>query len=228
MSKAGSHTRVHDMLLGPLERPALQWLSARMPSWVTPDILTAIGVVGSFMSFFGYWLSDSNLAFLWLAVLGFVVNWFGDSLDGTVARYRKIERPKFGFYLDHTVDGFSQVIMFVGIGLSPFVRMEFALLALSAYLLMTALAYINAFVIGKFQISYAKIGPTELRVLVILITLYVYFIGNTEIRFGSVTTNVFELFVIVIAVGLFITWAITAISQGVQLKDVDAKDPAGE
>jgi phosphatidylglycerophosphate synthase len=228
MSKAGSHKRVHDMLLGPLERPALQWLSARMPSWVTPDILTAIGVVGSLATFFGYWLSNSNPIFLWLASLGFVINWFGDSLDGTVARYRKIERPKFGFYLDHTVDGFSQVVSLVGIGLSPYVRMEVALLALSGYLLMGSLAYINAFVIGKFQISYAKIGPTEVRVIAILITLYVYFFGNTEISLGTLTTSAFELVIILIAAALFITWVITAVTQGVQLKDVDAKDPVVE
>jgi phosphatidylglycerophosphate synthase len=216
------------MLLGPLERPALQWLSARMPLWVTPDILTAIGVVGSLATFFGYWLSDSNPIFLWLACLGFVINWFGDSLDGTVARYRKIERPKFGFYLDHTVDGFSQVVSLVGIGLSPYVRMEVALLALSGYLLMGSLAYINAFVIGKFQISYAKIGPTEVRVIAILITLYVYFFGNTEISLGPLTTSAFELVILLIAAALFITWVITAVSQGMQLKDVDTEDRALE
>jgi phosphatidylglycerophosphate synthase len=157
-----------------------------------------------------------------------VINWFGDSLDGTVARYRKIERPKFGFYLDHTVDGFSQVVSLVGIGLSPYVRMEVALLALSGYLLMGSLAYINAFVIGKFQISYAKIGPTEVRVIAILITLYVYFFGNTEISLGTLTTSAFELVIILIAAALFITWVITAVTQGVQLKDVDAKDPVVE
>ena len=117
MSEPKPHQRVNDILLGPFERPALQWLAERMPRWVTPDVLTATGIFGSVMTFAGYWASSSTATFLWLASLGLVVNWFGDSLDGTLARFRHIERPKFGFFIDHTVDAISESLIVFGLGL---------------------------------------------------------------------------------------------------------------
>ena len=104
MADKESHKRVNDILLGPIERPALNWLAAHMPAWMTPDGLTIIGVIGAVIILVSYGLSNLEPAFLWLASFGFFVNWFGDSLDGTLARYRKIERPKYGFFVDHTVD----------------------------------------------------------------------------------------------------------------------------
>lgn len=93
-----SHKRVNDILLAPLEKPLLQWLAARMPSWIVPDALTAVGVVGAVIIFGAYCSTNLNDNFLWLASFGFILNWFGDALDGTLARYRKIERPKYGFF----------------------------------------------------------------------------------------------------------------------------------
>ena len=118
------HQRVNDILLGPLERPALQWLAAHMPAWINPDILTGIGILGAVLIFFSYWLSNALPGFLWVASLGFVINWFGDSLDGTLARYRQSERPKYGFLVDHTVDSFNEVLIALGLGLSPYVTKE--------------------------------------------------------------------------------------------------------
>ncbi len=134
MPEVEKHERIHNMLLGPLERPALQWLSAHVPRWMDPDVLTFIGILGSLITLAGYWLTNFKSGFLWLATFGFVVNWFGDSLDGTVARFRGIERPKYGYFVDHTVDAFSQVLVFAGLGLSPYVRLEIACLALIGYI----------------------------------------------------------------------------------------------
>ena len=83
MADTKSHRRVNDILLGPLERPALRWLAAHMPAWVNPDILTGVGILGSVVTFLSYWLTNINANFLWLASLGLVINWFGDSLDGS-------------------------------------------------------------------------------------------------------------------------------------------------
>ena len=104
MSDIKDHKRVNDILLGPLERPALQWLAAHLPAWATPDMMTVIGIIGALVITLGYGLSQFHPAFLWLATLGFIINWFGDSLDGTLARIRHIERPKYGFYIDHVTD----------------------------------------------------------------------------------------------------------------------------
>jgi phosphatidylglycerophosphate synthase len=223
MADVEKHKRVHDMLLGPLERPALQWLAARTPQWVNPDILTLIGILGSIVVFAGYALTRLHPAYLWLASLGFVINWYGDSLDGTLARYRKIERPKFGFYIDHTVDAFSQAMVFIGLGVSPFVRLDVAALACIGYLLMSVFAYVTAFVSGKFQISYARFGPTEMRLIAVLANSAVFFFGNPVVRFFLGELTVFDLIVFVIAILLFIVFIVTATNQAIKWKDIDQR-----
>ncbi|MGA9398496.1 MAG: CDP-alcohol phosphatidyltransferase family protein, partial [Anaerolineaceae bacterium] len=141
MQKIDNHKRINDILFGPLERPALAWLAAHMPEWVTPDLLTMIGLLSSLLIFVSYWLTQKSSAFLWLASFGFVLNWFGDSLDGTLARYRKIERPKYGFFVDHVIDAIDEVMVFFGLGLSPYVTFTIANLALVAYLLVSVQVY---------------------------------------------------------------------------------------
>ncbi len=203
MSKSQKHERVNDILLGPLERPALQWLAAHAPAWMTPDVLTGIGILGALLIFASYVLSGSDKNFLWLVNLGFFINWFGDSLDGTVARYRKIERPKFGFFIDHTTDAFSQLFVVLGLGLSPYVRFEFAALALIGYLLMSVYVYVDTFVSGVFKISYGKLGPTEVRAIIVLVNILVYFFGNPTFTLSFGEFSAFDLFVLALTVLLF-------------------------
>ncbi|MHB8761950.1 MAG: CDP-alcohol phosphatidyltransferase family protein [Coriobacteriia bacterium] len=169
LSDIKQHTRENDMLLGPLERPALRWLATHSPEWITPDRLTAIGVVGSLLCFFGYWLSGQNVLWLLVVNVGLIINWYGDSLDGTLARYRKIERPKFGFYIDHTVDAVTEFLTIIGIGLSPYLDLEIAAFALIGYLLMSVHVYVRTAVDGVFRISYGKFGPTELRAIIMTV-----------------------------------------------------------
>jgi phosphatidylglycerophosphate synthase len=160
-----SHKRVLDTFTGPVERPLLRWLAAHMPAWVTPDWLTAVGVIGGMVILVGYWLTGIDPNFLWLANLGFVINWFGDSLDGTLARYRHAERPIYGFYIDHAVDAYVEIMIFLGLGLSPYVRFDLACLALIGYLLLSVLVYVRTCVRGEFVISYGRLGPTEARLI---------------------------------------------------------------
>ncbi len=125
MSEISQHKRVNDILLGPLERPALHWLAAHMPAWITPDICTLIGLGGAVMTLAGYGLSNVHPGFLWLASLGFLINWFGDSLDGTLARHRHIERPRYGYFVDHTTDAAVQVMIFLGLGLISLCHLQY-------------------------------------------------------------------------------------------------------
>ena len=210
------------MLLGSLERPLLQWFCARMPLWVNSDILTILGVLGSVLIFFSYWLTNIDKNFLWFASLGIFINWFGDSLDGTLARYRKVERPRYGFFVDHTLDSFSAVLFFIGIGLSPYVRLEVAALACIVYLLLLGLIYINTVVGGEFKISYAKIGPTEIRIIFVLANTIIFFLGNPEINLGFGSTSVFNLFVTIIAMVFFITFVMIAFTGAVKWAKLDS------
>jgi phosphatidylglycerophosphate synthase len=215
------HKRVHDMLLGPLERPTLQFLAGKMPAWVNPDMLLGFGLFGSLITLISYWLTNFNSAFLWLASLGFMINWFGDSLDGTLARYRKIERPKYGFFVDHTADSLSTVMIFIGLGLSAYVRLDIALLACIGYLLMMVLTYINTIVGGEFKISYGKVGPTELRIFAVIVNMIVFFYGNPLLRLPFGTISAFDLAILAIAVALFITFIVSSIKDAARWSIID-------
>jgi len=221
MSEIKDHERVNDILLGPLERPALQWLAAHMPAWMTPDILTGIGTFGAVLIGVSYWLTNYSEWFLWLASLGFVINWFGDSLDGTLARYRKIERPKYGFFIDHTVDALNETIIFLGFGLSPFLSFEIACLALIGYLLMSVLVYVSTAVSGVFKISYGKFGPTEIRAIAILLNTFIFFFGNPNLNLPTVQTTIIDLAALILALALFLIFIGSSLRQARQLAKED-------
>ncbi len=202
MNEINQHTRVNDILLGPLERPTLHWLAAHMPVWITPDTCTAIGMLGALLTMISYGLSNYSPIFLWLASLGFMFNWFGDSLDGTLARHRRIERPRYGYYIDHITDVVCQVMIFLGLGVTPYVSFNIACLALIAYLLLSALVYLRTHIVGEFKISYGKLGPTESRVVAVLLNTAMYFFGLQNITLGQVIISVYDIVVAVIAMVL--------------------------
>lgn len=161
--------RIQTSVLNALEKKVLVWLAERQPKWMTSDILTYIGTFGAAVIAAGYILSAWNINFLWMSSLGFVINWYGDSLDGTLARVRKMQRPIYGYYLDHTIDTINEVMIFVGIGLSGLMHLEIALFALVMYFLMTINVSINAHLKKEFKLTYASMGPTEFRIIMIII-----------------------------------------------------------
>ena len=161
--------RIQTSVLNALEKKVLVWLAQRQPRWVTSDMLTYIGVFGAVVIAVGYILASRNINFLWLSSLGFIINWYGDSLDGTLARVRNTQRPIYGYYLDHTVDAINEVMIFVGVGLSGLMHLEIALLALVMYLLITINVSINAHLKKEFKLTYASMGPTEFRIIMIII-----------------------------------------------------------
>ncbi len=213
MPEIKSHRRINDIFLAPLERPTLKWLAAHMPDWVNPDTLTVVGVLGSVVTFLGYWLSRLDHNFLWLASFGFVINWFGDSLDGTLARFRHIERPVYGFFIDHVVDIFSEVLFFIGLGISPYVRFDIACLALISYLMVSVLVYVRMCVKGEFKISYAGLGPTEARLIAIGANTLVYFIGNPKLNLFSFSATVYDFVGIGVALILLVIFVSSSLKQ---------------
>jgi phosphatidylglycerophosphate synthase len=222
MSDIKNHRRVNDILLGPLERPALQWLASRLPVWVTPDLCTMIGVVGALGIAVSYMLTLYDSNFLWLASLGFILNWFGDSLDGTLARYRQIERPIFGFYIDHTTDAFSATVIILGLGITPYISFHIACLTLIAYLLLSVLIYLRTCVTSEFKISYGKLGPTEIRAIAILLNIAMYF-GGARIFiwptgvFGQIILTPYDIIIAMIGLLMFCFFVVTALQETFRL-----------
>ena len=163
--------RIQTSILNPLEKKVLVWLAQRMPSWVTSDMLTLVGFLGALVMATGYALANLNLNWLWLSCLGLVINWFGDSLDGSLARVRNTQRKTYGFFIDHNVDVINETIMFVGVGLSPLVNMSFAMFALVAYFMLSIYVYIDCHLKGEMRLTYAGMGPTEFRLALILVNI---------------------------------------------------------
>ena len=213
--------RVNDIFFGPLERPALHWLCVHMPAWVNPDMLTALGVFGGLLIAVGYWLSNFDKNSLWLVDCGFVVNWLGDSLDGSLARYRKIERFQYGYFIDHTVDTLTQTLICIGLGMSPFIDFNYAMLMLVGYLQLGILTYVNTAVTGVFKISYGKIGPTEIRVFIIGANVIFYFARNPMIHFSFLSISLFNLLALGLATGFFIYFIVFTLMQAMELHKQD-------
>jgi archaetidylinositol phosphate synthase len=174
--------RVNESVLGALERPALSWVVTRLPAWVLPNHLTIVGVSGALLAGAGFVASRWSTGWLWLATFGLLANWFGDSLDGTLARLRLIERPRFGFFVDHTSDLFSQVIIFLAVGASPCAHFGVACLGLIAFLMAFVYTLIGAQVKGTMRITYFGFGPTEIRALFFLGNLLTLVFGIVDLR----------------------------------------------
>ena len=181
--------RIQTSVLNGAEKKVLNWLAERQPAWMTSDILTVIGTVGAIVIAVGFILAGTrDIHYLWLSSLGFVINWYGDSLDGTLARVRNRQRPVYGYYLDHTVDAINEVIMFLGAGLSGLVHIEIALMILVVYLLLTINVSVNAHLKREFCLTYAKMGPTEFRIIMIVINTVLIYVA--PIREFSLPLNV--------------------------------------
>jgi phosphatidylglycerophosphate synthase len=216
-----SDERINDILLGPLERPVLRWLCERMPPWVTPDILTAIGLLGGVITATAYWLCTINRNFLWLSDIGLAVNWFGDSLDGNIARYRKIERFQYGYFIDHTVDTLTQTLICAGLGLSHYIRFQYALLVLVGYLQLGILTYVDTAVTGTFKISYGKIGPTEIRFILVAVNLIFYFAPNPTLRLPFLQIALFDVVALFFAAAFFTYFIVFTLIRAAALDHLD-------
>ena len=167
--------RIQTSILNPYEKKILVYLAQRMPAWVTSDMLTFVGFLGSVIMATGYALSNLNLNWLWLSCFGLLVNWFGDSLDGSLARVRQTQRKIYGFYIDHNVDVINETIMFIGVGCSPLVNMSFAMLALVGYFMLSIYVYIDCHLKGEMRLTYGGLGPTEFRLLLFITNiLFIY------------------------------------------------------
>jgi phosphatidylglycerophosphate synthase len=210
-----SLSRIQQNVLASSERRLLTWLCSRMPSWVTPDILTALGMVGALGIFVGYAASLFSVQWLWVALAGYLLQWFGDSMDGSLARYRHIERPSYGYFIDHSCDGLANFLILAGMGISPFVRLDVALVALVAYLLLSIHAFLSARVLGELKLSYLAAGPTELRLMLIVLTLMMMVLGSKPGLFGAISG--FDVFVGTVAFILILLFIAQTLVTGKRL-----------
>lgn len=208
-------TRIQENLLARQERRLLNWICPRLPRWVTPDQLTLLALIAAVVIFAGYALSALDRNWLWISVAGYAVHWFGDSLDGSLARYRSIERPRYGYFIDHSADVLGALLILTGLGVSPYIRLDVALIALAGYYMLAAHAFLSARVVGEMKLSAIAAGPTELRLILIGLTVCMYVFGQSSPRFKSL--GIFDAFVGAVATILILLFIAQTLSMARRL-----------
>lgn len=221
-----SQIRINQSLLSAIERKAIDWILPRIPSSTTPDQLTALGTLGAFVVMVGYVASNISQHFLWLANLGLALHWFGDSLDGNLARHRKIERPRYGYFIDQTIDVIGNFMICVGLGASPYVDMRVALLALAGYHMVSIYVFVRASITQDFHVSVAFFGPTELRALLILTNICILFLGVWDYHIFGITFSWCTLSVACFAAAFMITFLYKICVYAPYLRKLDDEERA--
>lgn len=166
------HVREYGGLLAVPEKKALLWLARKTPRWINSDHLTLLGLASMLTAGIGFWASSRNKYALILVVISLIANWLGDSLDGTLARFRNCQRPRYGYYVDHVIDLFGTAALLSGLALSGYINHLIALALLAAFALVEAEVFLATHVQQIFRLSCFRIGPTELRIILAIGTLY--------------------------------------------------------
>lgn len=201
-------TRIQQSVLTRLEKKTLHWLAVRMPARVNSDHLTVLALLAMIGVGASYWLSSVTPVGLVLAIVLLAVNWFGDSLDGTLARVRQQQRPRYGYYVDHVVDVIGVVFLFGGLALSGLMSLPIATALLLAYFLVSLEVYLATHSLGNFQMSFFGVGPTELRILLALGNVAVLLRPDPTVL--GTTFTLFDVGGIVGAIGLVGTFFYSA------------------
>lgn len=221
LSDAGHLTRIHDSILAKSERRVLTAIVSRLPGWVMPDHLTAVGVFGAVLICAGCLLSHLDLAWLLLSIVGLLINWFGDSTDGSLARFRGIERPRYGFYVDQFSDVAAHFLMLFGLGLSPLMRFDFALLALLGSLVIMFYGHLKLQFTRSWQVSHHGVGPTELRLLIAAGFVWAMLAPLPRLEFASVSLGVFDVVALLVFIGALVSIGLMFVADRAKLSVID-------
>jgi len=208
--------RVQVSFVTTAEKRALAWFAARMPVWVGSDHLTILGFLGQIMVGVSYALSRYNRVWLLWGILFLAINWFGDSLDGTVARFRNRQRPRYGFYVDHVIDAIGSTILMTGLALSGYMSPLVAMALLVAFLLLAIEVYLATYTIGSFHLSFFNLGPTEIRIILAIGNVALYMRGPFAYIAGH-TFLLFDVGAVIAIIGMGVIFLYAAIKHTAQL-----------
>jgi phosphatidylglycerophosphate synthase len=194
--------RTARFLVARFEKWFLPRVAERLPRWILPDHLTALGILAASAISVAYMLSNRHAAWLWLANAGLVVHWLGDSLDGTLARVRHIQRPRYGFYLDHLTDAYSTVVIGLGLGLSPYMLLSVALALVTMYLVLSINVYLETYVLGEFRYGYGWLGPTEARIALLILNVVALTTGPLPFRLFGIVMTAYDVIGVVLVLSM--------------------------
>lgn len=220
--------RINESLFGHQEARILGFLAARLPAAVKPDHLTAIGVFGAFAVLAGYLLSRQSIGWIWLANAGLVIHWLGDSLDGNLARLRQIERPRYGFYLDQVIDTVGNLAIGIGVGLSPWVRLDGVLLTLVVYQMLTIQVLVRTIIDREFHLAVGRLGPTEMRLGIVAMNLGILLFGAPSLIDHPVKLTWADCLVVAAAVIMLVLFARQFVAHVKRIGREDPPLPSGD
>ena len=201
--------RVHESLLAAIEKRCLVWMARRLPAWVNSDHLTVLAGIAMLGAGVCYWIGTPAALVLSIGLLA--VNWFGDSLDGTLARVRRHERPRYGFYVDHVLDALCMLFVFGGLILGGHVSVAVGAAFLVAYYLLLNEIALATHAVGVFRISFWKFGPTELRILLALGSIRL--MHSDFVTVGGHDYRLFDIGGAIAIVGLIVTFLTSAVAN---------------
>lgn len=216
-------TREPSFLLAEPEKRVLRAISRRLPRWILPDDLTLLGIVAAAAICIAYLLANGSDAWLWVASGLLVVHWLGDSLDGTLARVRGIQRPRYGYYLDHLVDAAATAAIAIGLGLSPHMLLSVGMLLGVVYLVLSVNVYLESQALGRFSIGYGLIGPTEVRVLLIALNTALALGLDLRVEALGASITALDLAGVALAAGMLVLLAVRGRRN---LRELAAAEPA--
>ncbi len=219
--KRDEQNAINTGLTAHAEEKAKEWICPRIPQWVNSDMLTVLGFLSSFIIAVGFILGFANRWYLLLVIIGLILNWFGDSFDGSLARYRHKTRPNYGYYIDHITDGLTITVLGLGLGLSGFVRVEIALAFIIMYLMLMMHVELVTYVENEFKYSFGLFGPTEFRIIGILLAVVMFFIPVKYFDIWGYTLTQYDLFATFAVVVMFIILISSIVSKGVELDKID-------
>lgn len=216
--------RDHASITYKQEKKILEAIARRLPLWATPDFLTGIGIVGALIIGASYLLSKDQPVFLLVAAGGWIIHWFGDSLDGTAARLRKMERPRYGHYLDHFVDSIVTLFIVLCFAFSGYGQPFIWIIVLIGYYLISIHSYLLAAVIGRLKLSYGLLGPTEMRIIFIFFSIFLFF-SNPKFEISGINFTITD----VLGMGFLVLFLMIFVFNGIKTaRELDALDKRTE
>jgi archaetidylinositol phosphate synthase len=214
------HRRIHGSITAQAEKRLLVWIAQRLPAAINSDHLTLLGLLSLVAAGLSYWYARIEPIGLLLVILFLAVNWFGDSLDGTLARVRHHQRPRYGFYVDHICDAFGTLFLVGGMALSGHMSQAVAAALLISYFLLSIEVYLATYTLGDFKISYVGVGPTELRIIIASGNLALFY-GDGRVAVGERSILLFDIGGGVAAVGLLAVLVLTTIRHIRELYELE-------
>ncbi len=208
-------TRIQQSFLASAEKRTLIWLAERTPASVNSDHLTLLGFLSQCAAGVCYALARFNPKALLLGIVFLALNWFGDSLDGTLARVRNQQRPRYGFYVDHIADTIAAFVLMGGLALAGYVHPDIALGMLIAFLMLSIEAYLATYTLGSFRLSYWKFGPTEIRILLAIGNIALF--THPTIKLLGRRVLLFDLGGVIAIIGMGSMLLMSALQHTIQL-----------